>query len=120
MRIAKPSSQASARSGVLLNSFPCKKLKPAAFSSVFLKNLRIYCSTFKRETRIYRFGDVISLIWFNSEAGAVILNIAYGYRVEPFGKDHLVHIANEALDEFAKATVPGAWLVDIIPACIPS
>lgn len=50
----------------------------------------------------------------------MILNIAYGYRVESFGKDHLVHIANEALDEFAKATVPGAWLVDVIPACMPS
>lgn len=50
----------------------------------------------------------------------MILNIAYGYRVEPFGKDHLVHIANKALDEFAKATVPGAWLVDVIPACMPS
>lgn len=47
----------------------------------------------------------------------MILNIAYGYRVEPFGRDHLVHITNEALDEFGKATVPGAWIVDVIPAC---
>jgi hypothetical protein len=47
----------------------------------------------------------------------VILNIAYGYRVGPFGRDHLVHITNEALDEFGKATVPGAWIVDVIPAC---
>ncbi|KAJ5762459.1 uncharacterized protein N7511_005841 [Penicillium nucicola] len=57
-----------------------------------------------------------------TEAGAVILNIAYGYRVEPFGRDNLVDLTNEALDEFGKATVPGAWLVDVIPALkyIPS
>ncbi|KAJ5128334.1 uncharacterized protein N7443_005455 [Penicillium atrosanguineum] len=51
-----------------------------------------------------------------TEAGAVILNIAYGYRVEPFGRDHLVHLTNEALDEFGQATIPGAWMVDLIPA----
>jgi hypothetical protein len=50
----------------------------------------------------------------------VILNIAYGYRIEPFGRDHLVHLTNEALDEFGQATVPGAWLVDLIPACMSS
>ncbi|OOQ83920.1 O-methylsterigmatocystin oxidoreductase [Penicillium brasilianum] len=51
-----------------------------------------------------------------TEAGAVILNIAYGYTIEPFHRDHLVHITNMALDHFAKAATPGAWMVDIIPA----
>lgn len=50
------------------------------------------------------------------EAGAVILNIAYGYTIEPFHRDHLVHITNLALDHFAKAATPGTWMVDIIPA----
>lgn len=51
-----------------------------------------------------------------SEAGAVILKIAYGYTIEPHKRDPLVHMANVALDEFSKAGIPGAWLVDIIPA----
>ncbi|KAJ5683546.1 O-methylsterigmatocystin oxidoreductase [Penicillium macrosclerotiorum] len=51
-----------------------------------------------------------------TEAGAVILNIAYGYTIEPFERDHLVHITNVVLDQFAKAATPGAWMVDIIPA----
>jgi hypothetical protein len=45
------------------------------------------------------------------------LNIAYGYTIEPFHRDHLVQITNLALDHFAKAATPGAWMVDIIPAC---
>ncbi|CAI7574648.1 unnamed protein product [Penicillium glandicola] len=51
-----------------------------------------------------------------TEAGAIILKIAYGYTIEPHKRDPLVHIANLALDHFSKACVPGAWLVDIIPA----
>ncbi|KAJ5297431.1 hypothetical protein N7508_007680 [Penicillium antarcticum] len=96
---------------------PCKKWKPADFFSACCKILQIFCSMSKRvfhpESKLLydRSPDTD-----HSEAGAVILNIAYGYRVEPFGRDHLVHITNEALDEFGKATVPGAWLVDIIPA----
>ncbi|KAJ6104104.1 hypothetical protein N7523_010424 [Penicillium sp. IBT 18751x] len=61
--------------------------------------------------------DPVNLLQhIQTEAGAVILNIAYGYRVEPFGRDHLVHITNEAMDEFGQASVPGAWMVDLIPA----
>lgn len=45
------------------------------------------------------------------------MNIAYGYTIEPFHRDHLVQITNLALDHFAKAATPGTWIVDIIPAC---
>jgi hypothetical protein len=51
------------------------------------------------------------------EAGAIILKIAYGYTVEAHARDPLVHISNLALDHFSKAGTPGAWLVDMIPAC---
>ncbi|OJJ42400.1 hypothetical protein ASPZODRAFT_155317 [Penicilliopsis zonata CBS 506.65] len=49
-------------------------------------------------------------------AGAFILNIIYGYHIEPFGEDPLVRLADQAMKEFADAVVPGAWLVDVIPA----
>ncbi|KAJ6185902.1 hypothetical protein N7519_007203 [Penicillium mononematosum] len=51
-----------------------------------------------------------------TEAGAVILRIAYGYRVEPHNQDLLVNLANEALEQFSIASTPGTWLVDLIPA----
>lgn len=45
----------------------------------------------------------------------MILKIAYGYNIEPYGRDPLVHIANLALEHFAIAGTPGAWLVDMVP-----
>ncbi|KAJ5520439.1 Cytochrome P450 E-class group I [Penicillium fimorum] len=51
-----------------------------------------------------------------TEAGAIILKIAYGYTVESQKRDPLVEISNLALHHFSKAGTPGAWLVDMIPA----
>ncbi|PWY89157.1 cytochrome P450 [Aspergillus heteromorphus CBS 117.55] len=51
-----------------------------------------------------------------TEAGAVILKIAYGYTINPHGRDPLVDLANEAMDRFSVAASPGRWLVDTIPA----
>ncbi|KAI2787985.1 O-methylsterigmatocystin oxidoreductase [Penicillium oxalicum] len=50
-----------------------------------------------------------------TEAGAVILSAAYGYTIEPFERDNLVHMSNVALDRFAQAATPGKWMVDLIP-----
>ncbi|KAI9375047.1 cytochrome P450 [Aspergillus egyptiacus] len=50
-----------------------------------------------------------------TEAGAVILKIAYGYNIEPHGSDPLVDLANEALANFSAAGTPGAWMVDTMP-----
>ncbi|KAJ5378228.1 uncharacterized protein N7496_005637 [Penicillium cataractarum] len=50
-----------------------------------------------------------------TEAGAVILKIAYGYNIEPHKRDPLVRMANLALEHFSIAGTPGAWLVDMIP-----
>ncbi|CAJ2510785.1 Uu.00g064100.m01.CDS01 [Anthostomella pinea] len=51
-----------------------------------------------------------------TEAGAIILKIAYGYTVETHREDPLVDTADRAIRQFSEAVVPGAWLVDSIPA----
>ncbi|KAL3490239.1 cytochrome P450 [Aspergillus germanicus] len=58
-------------------------------------------------------GDLLQHI--RTEAGAVILKIAYGYNIDPHGRDPLVALANEALENFSAAATPGAWIVDTIP-----
>lgn len=52
-----------------------------------------------------------------SEAGAIILKMAYGYTIDPHQRDPLVDIADRGLEQFSLSTVTGAWLVDTIPAC---
>ena len=47
-------------------------------------------------------------------AGAIILMMAYGYKVQE-GADKYVEIVNVAIDQFAAATAPGAFLVDVLP-----
>jgi len=49
-----------------------------------------------------------------TEAGAIILKIAYGYTIEPHGIDPLVALAEKSFKEFGKAAVPGAWVVDMV------
>ena len=51
----------------------------------------------------------------SSEAGSVILKIAYGYTTEAHKKDPLVDMVGHTMDNFAVAAVPGAFLVDIMP-----
>ncbi|KAI0430659.1 cytochrome protein [Xylaria sp. FL1042] len=51
-----------------------------------------------------------------TEAAAIILKIVYGYTVEPHKLDPLVELVDTAMEQFSAATVPGAWLVDVIPA----
>jgi len=49
------------------------------------------------------------------EAGSVILKITYGYTAEAHGRDPLVDLAGQTMKTFAEATVPGKWIVDILP-----
>lgn len=103
--IGRCAIQSSARGGD--SSFPVPSVEEP----------REPCPAYSNVGRL-EYGDLATpliLACFNREAGAVILNIAYGYRVEPFKRDPLVHCANVALDHFAKAARPGAWLVDVIP-----
>ncbi|KAF9267070.1 cytochrome P450 [Marasmius fiardii PR-910] len=48
-------------------------------------------------------------------AGAIILRISHGYEVQE-GKDNFVTLADEATEQFAVATSPGTFLVNLIPA----
>ncbi|KAI0128219.1 putative cytochrome P450 oxidoreductase OrdA-like protein [Hypoxylon sp. NC0597] len=49
------------------------------------------------------------------EAGAVILKIAYGYTAESHRDDPLIDMAGIAMDNFSRAAVPGAFVVDVLP-----
>ncbi|KAF2111242.1 cytochrome P450 [Lophiotrema nucula] len=49
------------------------------------------------------------------EAGAVILKVTYGYTTEHKGRDPFVDLASKTMAQFAEATVPGKWIVDVIP-----
>ena len=58
---------------------------------------------------------LITSAGLSSEAGAIILKIAYGYTIEPHKPDPLVDLADEALIQFSLATSTGAWMVDVMP-----
>ncbi|KAI0544305.1 cytochrome P450 [Xylaria curta] len=47
--------------------------------------------------------------------GAVVLKIAYGYTAESHGPDSLINLVGDAMEKFARAAVPGAFMVDIFP-----
>ncbi|KAF3191324.1 hypothetical protein TWF225_001465 [Orbilia oligospora] len=49
------------------------------------------------------------------QAASIILEILFGYNVNPNGRDPLVTLANKFMAEFGEAIVAGAWLVDMIP-----
>lgn len=64
---------------------------------------------------IDRKSNSLTLFLQYREAGSVILKIAYGYTTESHGRDPLVELAGQAMDQFARAAVPGTWLVDMLP-----
>lgn len=47
-------------------------------------------------------------------AGAVILQITYGYKVQT-DNDPMVRVVDNAMDQFSELVVPGAYLVDTLP-----
>ncbi|KAI0299744.1 cytochrome P450 [Multifurca ochricompacta] len=47
-------------------------------------------------------------------ANATILDVAYGYKVRDLD-DPIVHITELANDQFARASIPGAFLADVLP-----
>ena len=58
-------------------------------------------------------GDLFDHI--RKEAGAVILKVTYGYTTENKGRDPFVDLASKTMAQFAEATVPGKWVVDVLP-----
>ena len=57
------------------------------------------------------------LLTLDREAGTAILQVAYGYQTEAEGKDPLVDLAGRTMENFAAATVPGKFAVDMLPFC---
>ena len=52
----------------------------------------------------------------SSFPAAIVLKLAYGYNVEPYGFDYMVDLADRAVKTiFSEASEPGKWLVDVIP-----
>ncbi|KAI1420434.1 putative cytochrome P450 oxidoreductase OrdA-like protein [Xylaria sp. FL1777] len=47
--------------------------------------------------------------------GTIVLKITYGYTAEPHHEDVLINMVGDAMDKFARAAVPGAFLVDLFP-----
>lgn len=47
--------------------------------------------------------------------GAMVLKLAYGYTAEPHRDDVLITMIGDAMDKFARAAVPGAFMVDLFP-----
>jgi hypothetical protein len=52
--------------------------------------------------------------YIRTEAGAIILKMVYDYTIEPHKRDPFVDLADGGIEQFSLATVPGAWLVDIM------
>lgn len=52
---------------------------------------------------------------YTREAGSVILKIIYDYKTEAHKRDPLVDLADETTNIFADASVPGKWIVDVLP-----
>ncbi|RWA10840.1 hypothetical protein EKO27_g4261 [Xylaria grammica] len=47
--------------------------------------------------------------------GTIVLKITYGYTAESHQDDFLINLVGDAMDKFARAAVPGAFLVDLFP-----
>jgi hypothetical protein len=52
---------------------------------------------------------------FKVQTGGLILSLLYDYNIDPHTSDPLITLADRALDQFSQATIPGKWLVDLLP-----
>ncbi|EPQ58584.1 cytochrome P450 [Gloeophyllum trabeum ATCC 11539] len=48
-------------------------------------------------------------------AGAMILYITYGYKIQEDGQDPFVYMADKTMEEFSDCTTAGKYLVDLLP-----
>ncbi|KAF4334154.1 oxidoreductase [Fusarium beomiforme] len=53
--------------------------------------------------------------YLTQASGSIMLRILYNYKTDSNKNDHIVSMANLVMEEFSKATTPGAWIVDFIP-----
>ena len=50
-----------------------------------------------------------------TSTGAVILRMAYGYTINPSGRDPLHSLADRGISQISMAAQPGAFIVDVLP-----
>jgi hypothetical protein len=60
-------------------------------------------------------GDDVLNFYVLSTAGATMLRDTYGYEVVDEEHDPVIVIANEALEQFSRTTVPPYYLVEYLP-----
>ncbi|TDZ13611.1 Multifunctional cytochrome P450 monooxygenase [Colletotrichum spinosum] len=53
---------------------------------------------------------------YKTTAAATVLQMAYGYTIEPHKPDALVELIEKMMTEFSLAASPMSWAVDIVPA----
>ena len=59
---------------------------------------------------------VVLIAMPHSTAGATVLKMAYGYRINSKDHDPLVETTKTTISNFSLAAVPMGWAVDIVPA----
>ena len=57
----------------------------------------------------------VNLIYFDRTAGAIIMRIAYGYRVKENNDPFLTGV-EIAVEQFSLSTAPGGFLVNLVPS----
>ncbi|EJD06297.1 cytochrome P450 oxidoreductase [Fomitiporia mediterranea MF3/22] len=51
----------------------------------------------------------------HTSTGAIILRMAYGYTMDPSGRDPLHALADKGISQISMAAQPGAFIVDVLP-----
>ncbi|KAI9162740.1 Cytochrome P450 monooxygenase CLM2 [Paramyrothecium foliicola] len=96
---------------------PCNILECAGFKGTGMwrqqdLELQHLVPVASKQTR-FDDADFDCRVW---EAAAIILNIVYGYSIEPDKLDPLTNLVQLMMDNFSRAFVPMAWSVDVLPA----
>ncbi|KDQ62054.1 hypothetical protein JAAARDRAFT_448042 [Jaapia argillacea MUCL 33604] len=82
------------------------------------KSIQVFLPMVERQTHrfIQRVSDDPEHVYeyIRGTAGAIILNLAYGYEVKE-DRDELVALVDEAMQQFSILTTPNAFLVDAFP-----
>lgn len=86
---------------------------PQGFRKYIQKSVKAFASSRCME----RLANPRLTVSTTRQAGSVIVQIVYGYNAEQFKKDPLLAMMAKVMDDFAKSATPGAYLVDIFPAC---
>ncbi|PKK47309.1 hypothetical protein CI102_9081 [Trichoderma harzianum] len=79
-----------------------------------------YCPTLEAEMSRFLLFFILRaphnwLQHIRTQTGAIILEMTYGYTIDPKGPDVMIELADRAMEQFSQAAISGAWMVDIVP-----